>query len=88
MTTFLTLERTDTGGIQCGHAVDFVPEGDPAIWGIALADAVRHIARGRSQAYGESEWSTIDRVVEVLTNELELQRNDPSRGEVSGGISQ
>ncbi len=81
----LKLESTE-GGVSCVHAVDAVEEGDPATWGVILADAIRHVARGRSQKYGDDEWSVVNRVVQVLVDEIELQRNDPTRGNVSGGV--
>lgn len=85
---FMTLTKTESGGIECTHAVDFAPAGDPRLWGIALADAVKHIARGRSQHYGEDELATTNAVMQVFVDEVRMQLEDPSRGDASGGIVQ
>jgi len=85
---FMVLTKTETGGIECQHAVDFAPADDARLWGIALADAVRHIARGRSQHYGDDEHAVINQVMTVFVDEVKMQLADPRRGNLSGGIVQ
>lgn len=84
---FLMLSVTSDEKIECTHAVDAID--NPAKWGIIIADTVRHIARARTQLFTkESEWANIDIIQKIFNDEIRMQRIDPDRGGLIGGIVQ
>jgi len=52
---------------------------DPACWGIALADVIRHIAHGLAEA-GKDEADTIRRKLSGLRAELNFPTDEPKGG--------
>jgi len=56
---------------------------DPAAWGIALADVIRHLADAYSQTQGRSREDTVARITSLIHAELDAPTDQPSGGFVS-----
>jgi hypothetical protein len=72
-------------GLHCSLKIGMWHENgrsEAAAWGILLADAIRHIANGLQESYGQATPDTIASVLESLQNEL-----DAPTSATKGGFS-
>lgn len=86
---FLSLRHVPEG-MECNLTIDALPSLES--WGIALTDVIRHIANATRKADPEfvgaaDHWTTAFAVRDVLVDELALQSEDPTRGNMRGGLA-